>query len=202
MKLQSNYRFLGFLGAIALTVLLPTMAQAHPGHIEGTGGWIAGFSHPLNGWDHILAMVAVGLWAAQLGGTAIWAMPLAFVAVMAGSAAIGAISGPLPWVEQGIILSDLILGGLVLAATRLPIRMGLLIVAILASFHGYAHGAEMPQTTSAFSYGTGFVMATALLHGTGLGLAFLLKNPITVRLVGGAIGVSGFYMLLHGIIRV
>jgi urease accessory protein len=202
MKLQSNYRLLGFLGAIAFTALLPTMAQAHPGHIEGTGGWIAGFSHPLNGWDHILAMVAVGLWAAQLGGTAIWAMPLAFVAVMAGSAAIGAISGPLPWVEQGIILSDLILGGLVLAATRLPIRMGLLIVAILASFHGYAHGAEMPQMTSAFSYGTGFVMATALLHGIGLGLAFLLKNPITVRLVGGAIGVSGFYMLLHGIITV
>ncbi len=202
MKLQSDYRFLGFLGAIALTLLLPTLAQAHPGHIEGVGGWVAGFSHPLNGWDHILAMVAVGLWAAQLGGTAVWTMPFAFVAVMAGSAAIGTIGGPLPWVEQGIILSDLILGGLVLAATRLPIRMGLLIVGILASFHGYAHGAEMPQMTSAFSYGTGFVASTALLHGIGLGLAFLLKNPMMVRWAGGAIAVSVFYMLFHGIIRV
>ncbi|NJM47290.1 MAG: HupE/UreJ family protein [Alkalinema sp. RU_4_3] len=200
MKLQSDYRFLGFLGAIAFTVLLPTIAQAHPGHIEGAGGWVAGFSHPLNGWDHILAMVAVGLWAAQLGGPAVWTMPLVFVAVMAGSAAIGAMTGPLPWVEQGIILSDLILGGLVLAATRLPIRRGLLIVAILAGFHGYAHGAEMPQMASAFSYGTGFVMATALLHGIGLGLAFMLKNPMMVRLAGGAIGVGGGYMLLQGMI--
>lgn len=202
MKLQLNYRFLGFLGAIALTALLPTAAQAHPGHAESSLGWLAGLGHPLSGWDHILAMVAVGLWAAQSGGKAVWTMPLTFIGVMAGSATIGAISGPMPWIEQGIILSDLILGGLVLAATRLPIRTGLLIVACFASFHGYVHGAEMPQTTSALSYGIGFVMATSLLHSIGLGLALTLKHPIIVRLLGGAIGLIGGCLLLHGLIAV
>jgi urease accessory protein len=202
MKRQPNHYLWRFLSAIAFTLFLPMAAQAHPGHGEGGMGWLVGLAHPFNGLDHILAMVAVGLWAAQLGGRAIWAMPLTFVGMMAVSATIGATVGPIPGVESGIILSDLILGGLVLAAMRLPIGFGMTIIAVLASFHGYAHGVEMPQTGSGLAYGLGFVIATAILHTIGLGLAFLVKTPAAIRLAGGAIALAGGYLLLQSVIGV
>jgi urease accessory protein len=115
MQLKLDRHLWSFLGAIALT-LLPIAAQAHPGHSAGTASFLDGFRHPLGGLDHVLAMVAVGLWAAQLGGKAVWAIPLAFIGIMAGSAAIGTIGLQIPGIEQGIALSDSMLGLLILAA--------------------------------------------------------------------------------------
>lgn len=163
MQIKFDRHLWSFLGAIAFT-LLPMAAQAHPGHPGGTAGFFTGFGHPLGGLDHTLAMVAVGLWAAQLGGKAVWAVPLAFIAMMAGSAVVGTIGLPIPGIEQGIALSGLILGLLILVAIKLPTGLGMLIVGIFASFHGYVHGSEMPQSASVLSYGFGFVMATMLLH--------------------------------------
>jgi urease accessory protein len=196
MQLKLNRNLWSFLGAIALT-LLPIAAQAHPGHSAGTTGFLDGFGHPLGGLDHVLAMVAVGLWAVQLGGKAVWAVPLAFIGVMAGSAAIGTIGLQIPGIEQGIALSDSILGLLILAAIKLPTGLGMLIVAILASFHGYAHGVEMPQSASGLAYGCGFIIATTLLHSTGLGFAMLVKNQKVIQWIGGAIAMTGGYLFFN-----
>jgi urease accessory protein len=195
MKLKLDRYFWSFFGAIALT-LLPMAAQAHPGHLAGTAGFLSGFGHPLGGLDHVLAMVAVGLWAAQLGGKAVWAVPLTFIGVMTGSAAIGTLGLSMPGIEQGIALSDAIFGLFLLAAIKLPTAWGISIVGVLASFHGYAHGAEMPQSASGLAYGCGFVIATTLLHLTGLGLNLLVKNPKAIQWIGGAIALTGIYLLL------
>lgn len=123
--------------------LLPGSASAHVNAGE-TAGFMHGFLHPIGGLDHILAMVGVGLWAAQLGGKALWAVPLAFVGAMAIGGALGIVGAPVPFVEPGIIASDLILGGLVVMATRIPLWASAGLVGFLAIFHGFAHGAEMP----------------------------------------------------------
>jgi urease accessory protein len=196
MQLKLDRHLWSFLGAIVLT-LLPLAAQAHPSHPEGTAGFLTGFGHPLGGLDHVLAMVAVGLWAVQLGGKAIWAVPLVFVTVMAGSAAVGSICLPIPGIEQGIALSDLILGLWILAAIKLPTGLGMLIVGILASFHGYAHGVEMPHSASVLAYGCGFIVATTLLHAAGLGFAMLVKNQKVIRWIGGAIALGGGYIFFN-----
>jgi urease accessory protein len=200
MGFKHSRSLLVFSGAIAVSLLLPIVAQAHPGHLPETTGFVAGLSHPLGGLDHILAMVAVGLWAAQLGGVAIWAVPLVFVSVMAGSAAIGTSGVALPGIESGIILSDLILGSLVLMATRLPLGVGVAIVAILASFHGYAHGLEMPPSAAVLAYGSGFLLGTALLHGLGLSLAVLLQKQALIRWAGGTIVLLSGAVLINALI--
>jgi urease accessory protein len=192
-----NRQILPFLGAIALTLLLPIVAQAHPGHPDHNMGFLYGLQHPWNGLDHILAMVAVGLWAAQIGGQAIWAVPFTFIGTMTIAASLGMMGLTIPGIEQGIVLSDFILGGLVLAATRLPLSLSMLLVAILASFHGNAHGAEMPSTVSGLAYGGGFILSTALLHGIGIGAVQLLKTKTATRWVGGAIVVASCYVLIN-----
>ncbi|NJM64199.1 MAG: HupE/UreJ family protein [Acaryochloris sp. RU_4_1] len=192
-------RLLLSIGTFTVSLLLPQLVHAHVNAGETIGFW-HGMFHPIGGLDHILAMLAVGLWAAQLGGVAIWLMPLSFVGIMALGGVLGILGAPLPFVEQGIVASDLILGGLVLMATRLPLITSVAIVGILAIFHGYAHGTEMPQDAQALSYATGFMVATAGLHLSGLGVATLIKKLLKdrlVRIAGGGILLGGVYVLLN-----
>jgi len=203
-KTSNNFirRFLLAIGAFAISISLPAIAQAHVGHGD-TIGFMHGLEHPIGGLDHILAMVAVGLWAAQLGGHAVWSVPLTFVGVMALGGVLGITGLTIPFVEQGIIASDLLLGGLVLMATRLPLVSSIGIVGLLAIFHGYAHGAEMPKEAIAFQYAAGFMVATAALHLSGVGVAILMNKVLEerlVRLAGGGILLGGVYVLINSLI--
>jgi urease accessory protein len=181
------------MGAILLA--LPALAQAHPGHDghELTWDFSSGFAHPLSGWDHLLAMIAVGLWAAQLGGRARWLVPAAFLGVMTLGATLGRTGLIFPGVEQGIAASVLVLGLLIAAAVRLPVVAGMALVGVFAIFHGFAHGAEMPATAGGLLYGAGFVVATALLHAIGVSLGVLAaRTSVNVtKFAGWAIAASG-----------
>jgi urease accessory protein len=187
-----------FLAAIA-TLALPLLAQAHPGHDGHDLTWSfgTGFGHPLSGWDHLLDMLAVGIWAARLGGRARWLVPAAFVSTMIMGAVFAQSGLALPGIEQGIAASLLILGLFITFAVQLPVTLGMGLVAFFALFHGWAHGAEMPVTNRGFSYGAGFVIATALLHAAGLGLGITLqKQPLLGRLAGGAVATAGVLALV------
>jgi urease accessory protein len=174
--------------------VVPVLAHAHPGH-EGhelTWDFTSGAIHPLSGWDHVLAMMAVGLWAAQLGGRSRWLVPAAFVGVMTLGALLGHAGFAFAGVEQGIAASILILGVLIAGAVKLPVRACMAIVGAFALFHGVAHGAEMPATTSGLSYGIGFVASTIFLHAVGLGLGLGLRNEEKMaRFAGGAVAIAG-----------
>jgi len=157
-----------------------------------------GVEHPFSGLDHILAMVAVGLWAAQLGGRALWSIPLTFVLTMAAGGALGFLGVPLPMVELGIASSVVVLGVLVALASRLPLAVSMVLVGLFALFHGYAHGAEMAAESSALWYGLGFMLATATLHAIGIGMALAAGRGVPARLVrvgGAAIAASGMLLL-------
>ena len=158
---------------LAAFLSLPGFAQAHPGH---GGGFAHGLAHPLHGFDHLLAMLAVGLWASQLGGRAKWAVPAAFVGTMACGGALGMAGIGLPFAGQGIVASVAILGLLIAAAVRLPLAAGMAVTGIFALCHGYAHGAEMPLTAGGAVYTLGFATATALLHACGFGLGVLMQR--------------------------
>ncbi len=178
----------------ALLVLLPAgAALAHTG--EGmTGGFIAGFLHPVLGWDHVAAMVAVGLWGAFLGNPAIWILPVVFPLVMAVGGAIGVAGIPIPAVETGIAGSAVVLGLMVLLAARPPIAVSAVLVGAFAIFHGHAHGTELPEAANAIAYSIGFVIATGMLHLGGIVFGLLARWPagrIAVRAGGGAIALAG-----------
>lgn len=182
--------------ASLILLALPVAASAHTG-VGDTSGFLAGFGHPVGGADHLLAMVAVGMWAAQLGGRALWAIPGTFVVVMLAGGALGIAGTPLPYVEQGILVSVLVLGMLISAATRVSLTAGALIVGVFAVFHGHAHGTEIPSATAALAYSAGFAVATALLHGTGIAFGVMLQKQNIerlVRLAGAAITVGGVYL--------
>jgi urease accessory protein len=160
-----------------------------------------GFSHPLSGVDHILAMVAVGLFAAQLGGRAVWLVPMTFVSVMALAGVAGMASVKLPFVEIGIGMSVVVLSLAVAFQLNVPTLVAMALVGFFAIFHGHAHGAEMPESASGFEYGVGFVCATALLPtiGVGLGLAIGQAGKIygrrIVQIGGGAMAIAGLAIL-------
>ena len=159
---------------------------------------IAGFSHPILGWDHVAAMVAVGLWGAFLGSPSIWILPVVFPLVMAFGAVAGIVGLPLPAVETGIALSAVVLGLMIAFAVKSPIWVAAAIVGAFAIFHGYAHGTELPATVNAFAYAVGFVIATGLLHMLGIGLGLLVKWPagrVAVRGAGGIISLAGIAFL-------
>jgi len=182
---------------LLLLFLVPSLAQAHPGMPGHTHGFTNGLAHPLTGLDHICAMVAVGLWAAQRGGRALWFVPLTFVSVMMIGGALGMDGVQVPFVEQGIAASVLVLGIFIAAAVRLPLAASMAIVGLFAVFHGYAHGAEMPETASGLAYGVGFVVATALLHLSGIGLGLFAQRFASAKLIryaGGAIAFCGIYL--------
>lgn len=141
------------------------IASAHPGHDAGA---LAGLAHPFLGADHLLAMIAVGLWAAQLGGRARWLLPLSFVVLLVLSGALAMAGIALPMVEAGVATSVMLLGLLIAFAVKLPPALGAAMVGWFAIFHGYAHGAELPAAANAWQYGFGFAVASAALHGVGL----------------------------------
>jgi urease accessory protein len=177
-------------------LLFPSLASAHPGHGPAIG-WEHGLAHPFTGLDHICAMVGVGLWAAQRGGRALWAMPLSFLTVMLAGGAVGMTHVSLPFDEIGIVASVLILGVLLAFAVRLPWLLALLALGTFGFFHGFAHGAEMPQNVSGFAYGFGFVVATACLHACGIGLGLLAKKVSGIDLLryGGGVIAGGGILL-------
>ena len=178
------------------TLLLAAPALAHTG--EGGGGFIAGLAHPVFGPDHVAAMVAVGLWGAFLGSPAIWTLPIVFPLVMAGGGVLGIIGVPLPAAETGIAVSAIVLGLMVALAARLPLWAAALLVGALAIFHGYAHGRELPDGANAVAFSAGFVIATGLLHLTGIAFGLLTRWPvgrIAVRGAGGAIALVGLAYL-------
>jgi urease accessory protein len=176
-----------------MSVAFSGVASAHPGH---GGGLLAGIAHPLLGLDHVLAMVAVGVWAYQLGGRAKWLVPASFVALMAVAGAAGMAGIAMPMVEGGIATSVLILGLLIAFAVRVTPAFAAVIVALFAIFHGVAHGAEMPALGSAWQYALGFVPATAALHGLGLALGKgSVKQMLWLRAAGVAVAAGGVWML-------
>lgn len=178
--------------------MLPISSLAHTG-VTGTRGFGSGFGHPVGGADHLLAMLAIGLWAAQLGGKAIWAVPGAFVAVMVFGGGLAIAGVGLPYVEQVILLSVLALGALIAAAFKMPLSASAVIVGIFALFHGHAHAAEMPLASGAVSYSLGFASATILLHAAGIAGGFALQKlniEKAIRLAGGAIVLCGVYLTI------
>ena len=179
--------------AVLLAVLAALPAFAHTGGAIGAG-LASGLAHPFSGLDHLLAMIAVGLWAGQTGGRAVWLLPIAFPAAMALGAVAGASGTELPAVEIGLALSVLTLGTLVAFAARLPALGGAALAASFAVLHGHAHGAEVPMAADPLAYGAAFILATVLLHLIGIGLGLALRLPLAARLVrvgGAAIAVAG-----------
>jgi urease accessory protein len=167
-----------------------TAVLAHPGHGDQSG-LVAGFAHPLGGWDHALAMIAVGIWAAQLGAPRL--VPAAFLGMMALGGVLGQLVGAVPGIDQGIAASVLILGLLIARTVRLPAATAAAIVGLFAVFHGMAHGAEMPATAGGLAYGAGFIAATAALQaaGIGLGYATLRRSARLPQIAGWAIAAAG-----------
>jgi urease accessory protein len=181
--------------SLALLLLLGfgSVALAHPGHGDGLAG---GLVHPLTGLDHVLAMVAVGLWASQLGRRAMLLLPLVFPAVMVVGAVMGGHGVVLPWTEAGIVASVLVLGAAVAFGWRVPVAAGAALVGVFALFHGYAHGAEFAGGGSALLYGAGFVIATVALHAVGLGIGMLANRPLVTRTAGSGIAAVGLLLII------
>ena len=187
--------------AILSAVLAPTAALAHTG-VGDTSGFMHGFMHPLGGLGHQLAMILVGIFAYQLGGRAMWLVPLTFVAVMAFGGFLGIAGIPVPFIEAGIALSVIVLGAIVAFGVKIPVAVAMGIVGLFAIFHGHAHGSEMPMDASGVEYGLGFMLATALLHAVGIGIGFLigmttkwLGNNV-YRAAGGLASIAGIAILL------
>jgi len=186
--------------ALLSLCLVPTVALAHVG-IGSTSGLARGFMHPLSGLDHQLAMILVGIFAYQLGGRALWLVPLTFVAVMAVGGYLGIFAVPIPFVEIGITISAIVLGAIVAFGIKTPAAVAMGVVGLFAIFHGHAHGSEMPMDASAVAYGIGFMLATALLHTIGIGIGFLsglsskrLGNNV-YRIAGGLASIAGVALL-------
>lgn len=195
MKVSKTLARLG----LAASVLAPAAAHAHTG-IGEASGFAHGFMHPVGGLDHVLAMVAVGTFAALMGGRAFWLVPVAFVAMMAFGGYLGIEGVELPLVEIGIAGSVVVLGVAVALRWRPPVVAAMGLVGLFAIFHGHAHGAEMPLDASGLGYAAGFMLATALLHAAGisLGLAAGLVgrgSPTVARIGGGGIALAGVGIL-------
>jgi urease accessory protein len=185
------------LAAIVIALIVSTPALAHTG--EGlVGGFAGGFTHPLLGPDHIAAMLAVGLWGAFLGAPAIWVLPIVFPLVMALGGVLGILGVPLPGIELGIAVSAVVLGLMVALAAKPHLAVAAVLVGAFAIFHGYAHGAELPDGADALAYSIGFVIATGLLHLAGIAFGLLARYPagrLAVRAAGSAIAIAGLVFL-------
>ena len=186
------------MAVMVLFAASTTVALAHvdPGTVSG--GFLSGFTHPLFGWDHVAAMVAVGLWGAFLGRPAIWVLPVVFPMVMAFGGVLGIIGVPLPAVETGIAASALVLGLMVVLAVRPPLWVAAVLVGVFAIFHGYAHGAELPAAANPLLFSLGFVVATGLLHLSGIAFGELSRwswGAMAVRAGGAVIALAGIGFL-------
>ena len=197
---QASFAWVGFLRALTIAILLlfcAPAAFAHPQKGEAVG-FLTGFRHPISGLDHVLAMVAVGLWGAQLGAPAIWLLPVAFPMVMAVGGMLGLMGVPLPGVEYGIALSAILLGAAVMFELRPRLTIAALLVGFFAIFHGHAHGTELPAGQSALLYSMGFVIATGCLHALGIGIGTVHRwswGQKLLRFAGGLVSVGGMFFL-------
>lgn len=185
------------LALLVLTAVWPLIAW---GHVESgqAGGFLSGLSHPVSGLDHVIAMVAVGLWGAQLGMPALWVLPVAFPMMMAFGGMLGLIGIPLPGVEIGIAVSAVVLGALVLGQVRLPLIAAVGVVALFAVFHGHAHGTELETGQNAMLYSLGFVIATGMLHAVGIGTGLIHRWDLgrqVLRGAGALVMAGGLYFL-------
>ncbi|GAB5605552.1 HupE/UreJ family protein [Sideroxyarcus sp. TK5] len=182
---------------ITLTLLfISTAASAHTSH--DVSGFASGFAHPFSGMDHLLAMLAVGLWAGQLGGQRIWQLPATFMLMLAGGAFIGMMVPSLTLIEPGIAASVLILGLLIASPTKLALPLSFALTAAFGIFHGYAHGTEMPSAAAPLVYAAGFLLATASLHVSGIFMGNALRERFVrwVQVVGMGIAAMGAWMLV------
>ena len=183
----------------ALIALTPALALAHIGG-GINGGFLSGLTHPIFGPDHVVAMIAVGLWGAQLGNPAIWILPVTFPLVMAFGGLLGMEGVPLPGVEIGIAISAIALGLMVALAASPPLWIAAVLVGVFAIFHGYAHGAELPEAANPIAYAVGFVIATGCLHLLGIGGGLINRWPAgakALRTGGAAILTAGVYFLFQ-----
>jgi urease accessory protein len=195
-------RIASTVAAVAFAVLFSDQAQAHMG-TGLAGGFVSGFVHPLSGADHLLAMVAVGLWGAFLGRPLIHVLPMVFPAMMVGGAIMGMFAVPLPPVEVGIACSVLVLGGCIALSVNAPVWAASLVVAVFALFHGYAHGRELPSAADPVGYSAGFVLATGFLHICGICLGLLTRRPggvVMARGIGAIIAMLGAWFLQRALV--
>jgi urease accessory protein len=186
------------IGLIIAFCLIPVLAFSHD-RGDVAGGLLSGFLHPVTGLDHVVAMVAVGLWGAQLGGKSIWVLPVVFPMLMAFGGSLGVSGIAVPGVEIFIALSGIVLGFLVAMQIRVKMAYAIFIVAFFAVFHGYAHGVELPNSAEPLAYGLGFVITTGLLHLTGILIGTLYKfkmGRIIVRSLGACVALVGTYYLI------
>jgi urease accessory protein len=188
--------------AALLTVLWwTTAADAHVQRGDA-GGFLTGLGHPVSGLDHVLAMIAVGLWGAQLGVPALWLLPVTFPIVMALGGMVGLLGIPLPGVEVGIAASALLLGLAVMSELRPPLAAAVALVCVFGVFHGHAHGTELPPGQSALLYSMGFVVATGCLHGVGIGVGLVHGRPwgkMLLRGAGAAVALAGVFFLWRAV---
>ena len=187
--------------ALLALALLPTTAFAHTG-FGSTHGFSHGFMHPLGGLDHQLVMVMVGVFAWQLGGSAIWLVPATFVLSMIAGGVLGMVGVPIPFIELGIAASVIVLCAVIAFGIKAPVAAKMAMVGLFAIFHGHAHGSEMPTEISAISYAAGFVIATALLHALGIAIGFVVGGiggtsaTAVNRIAGGFASLAGIVLLV------
>jgi urease accessory protein len=187
---------------IALGLLLAAGAAFAHATDGAAGGFASGFMHPLLGWDHVAAMVAVGLWGAFLGSPAIWILPIVFPLVMALGGALGVMGIPIPAVETGIAASAVVLGLMVAVAARPPIWVAAVIVGAFAIFHGHAHGTELPAGANGTLYSIGFVVATGLLHAVGIAIGLIHRwdwGRPALRGAGALVAAGGAFFLYQAL---
>jgi urease accessory protein len=185
------------MAAILVALTSPEQAAAHIVRGEAIG-FASGFLHPISGWDHIIAMVAVGIWGAQLGRPSIWILPVTFPLVMAFGGFVGLIGLKLPGSEIAIAVSGLCLGAAIALEWRPPLVVAAILVGLFGLFHGYAHGHELPPGQNALLYSMGFVLATGLLHATGIAIGLIHRwkpGRLALRAAGGAICCGGAFFL-------
>jgi len=197
MKSASKNTLARWSGVLTVVLFCTETAFAHVQKGEAAG-FVTGIKHPVTGFDHVLAMVAVGLWGAQLGAPAIWLLPVAFPMVMAFGGMLGLMGVPLPGVEYGIAASAILLGAAVMFELRPPLAIAAAIVAIFAIFHGHAHGTELPPGQSGLLYSIGFVMATGCLHGVGIGIGTIHRwgwGKKGLRLAGAGVALAGMFFM-------
>jgi urease accessory protein len=186
---------------LALSLLRPASALAHTRGGEALG-FLSGLQHPVSGLDHVLAMIAVGLWGAQLGAPAVWLLPVTFPMVMAFGGMLGLMGVRIPGIEIGIALSAIGLGFAVFHEARPQLWVAALLVALFAIFHGHAHGTELPQGANGILYSIGFVIATGTLHGVGISIGLVHRWPagrLALRAAGALVAIAGVMFLWRAI---
>ena len=195
--MSGRFRWLLFGAGIAIAV--PALAHEQQGQ---AAGFVTGVLHPVSGLDHVLAMVAVGLWGAQLGAPAIWLLPVTFPLMMAFGGFLGLVGVPLPGVEIGIAASAILLGTMVALQARPPLALAALLVAFFAVFHGHAHGTELPAGQSGLLYSVGFVVATGFLHAIGISIGLIhrwVAGRVVLRGAGVVVLLAGGFFLLRAV---